>query len=95
LPAPGRTDREAVEVVAPAVPAGDDRPDQLTVGFGQDRRVRVPGQQRQHGVPRVGRTAVVLGRLYPQRQQVIDIGSGSRAQDEGHSENLTPCRRYR
>jgi len=80
--APGGTDREPVQVVAPPVPARDDRADQFTVLLGQDHRLRVAIEQGGHGIPGIGRPGRVLGSFGPQVQDPVDVGRGRRAENE-------------
>jgi hypothetical protein len=81
---PRGADREPVEVAAPAVPAGDDRADQLSVVLSHDHRIRIAAEQGGHRLPRIGRPGGVLGRLAPQRQQAVNVSDRARAQCKRH-----------
>ena len=84
-PAPlGGTDREPVQVAAPAVPARDDRADQLAVVLSQDHRIGVTAEQGRHRLGGIRRPGGVLGRLLPHLQKAADIGGRGCAQREWH-----------
>jgi hypothetical protein len=77
-------------VIPPAVPAGDDRPDQLAVVLGEYHRLRIAAEQRGHRPSGIGRSAAVLGRVLPERHEIARILRRSSPQDEIHPPIL-PC----
>src|SRR6185437_16692782 len=44
LPSPARPDREPVQVIPPAIPARDDRSDQLAVVLGHNQGLRIAAE---------------------------------------------------
>ena len=83
-----RPDRKPVEVISPAVPAGDDRSDQHAVLFGEDHGLRIAAEQHGHRLGSIRPPTVVLGRLFhnatrsptsgccsPARVDVLTMGS--------------------
>ena len=77
-PTGGRGDRETVEVRSPSVVAGDDRADDAALEPRDDERVGVAREQARDRVGSVGRAAVVLARLGPEREQFGDVASRCR-----------------
>jgi hypothetical protein len=84
LAPPGGADRQPVQVAAPAIPASDDRTDQLTVLLGHDHRIRIPAEQGRHRLAGIRGPGGVLGRFQPQAQQLADIGDGGSAHYQRH-----------
>ena len=82
---PCRPDREAVKVTPPAIPARDDRSNQLTVVFSDNHSTGIVAEQRGHGFAGIRRPALILGGLLPQHQQPIDVSNRCRPQDESHA----------
>ena len=55
-------------MAAPAIPARDDRSDQLALVLGHDHRIRITAEQGRHRLAGIGRPLCVLRRLGPQLQ---------------------------
>jgi hypothetical protein len=83
-PSPGGTDRKPVQVAAPAIPARDDRADQLAVMLSEDHRIRVTAKQGCHRLARIRRATGVLAGFLPHPQDPVDVGDRSSAQYERH-----------
>jgi hypothetical protein len=72
-------------VVSPAVPARDDRADQLAIVLREDQGTAVAVKQRGHGLASIGGTAVILGGLLPHDQQLINVSGRSGPQGKAHT----------
>jgi hypothetical protein len=73
LPSAAWPDREPAEVTSPAVPAGDDRPDQHAIMISEDHGLRIAAGQRGHRLGGIRYPAAVPGRLPPQRGKVTGV----------------------
>ena len=70
-----RADGKAVQVAAPAVPARDDRCDDLGTVDGQDQGVGITQEQRGQCIRGVDRPMRILGRNPPKGEHCSDLGT--------------------